>query len=60
MSNHSQLQQVQIIRSPQCLFPSVDCKPSVWSKQLRDFHGLGQSSLETNLFLHLVTNGRLH
>ena len=59
MSNHSQLQQVQIIRS-QCHFLSVDCKRGVWSKQLRDFHGLGQGSLETNLFLHLVTYGRLH
>ena len=60
MLNHRQLQQVQNIRSAQCHFPFVDSKPGVWLKQFRDFHGLGQGSHETNLFLHLITDGRLH
>ena len=50
----------RILDNHSVIFASVNCIPGVWSKQLRDFHGLGQSSLVTNLFLHLVTDGRLN
>ena len=50
----------RILDNHSVIFASVNCKHGVWSKQLRDFHGLGQGSLETNLFLHHVTDGRLN
>ena len=50
----------RILDNHSVIFASVNCKPGVWSKQLHDFHGLGQGSLETKFFLHLVTDGRLN